>query len=380
MMKRLIINTTIVMISVLLSIVVLLFFDFIYSNYFSNNIHVVEYKVAKDHGWYELKKSHNGPALWGDHMYEINTDEYGFRVSGVDSNNKKAKYIFLGDSFTFGVNGSWDETFVGMFDSSTNDAVLNAGVPSYSPTGYLYRYKQALKLNLLEKDHIVILGLDISDVQDESSYWRDSVEHPVNIRREGQNKPSAKYLNANDKFKKFRRKNFKMTRKISRFIREYFRELRGWDNSKSAKKALNTHRSAFTWKEWSFLNKQSNNPFSDHSSFYPLGVQGGLDRVRHKLSLISKLSNENNSSLYILIYPWPAQIYYNQKFNWSDYVNKLCKEITCSGVIDAQHNFTEYANNNNSWYKDLFIFGDTHYNISGNALIFDSLSKTFLKQ
>jgi len=375
------INITLVLFGVLFSIFIFLFVDYIYSNYFSKNLKAQEYKLQKDNGFYELKKDSNLLARWGDYLYKVKTDENGFRIDeSVDSNESvKAKYIFLGDSFTFGVHNIYSETFVGMFDKYTNGKALNAGVPSYSPSGYLYEYKRALGLDVLESKHNVIVGIDISDVQDEASYWQDGINHPVNNRSAMRTEYFKKNPVDKDYFKEFRRKNFKLARRASRFVRDSIRGIRGWNETQSAIDAFDTNRSAFTWKDWGLLNKHDNKSFLDHSSYYPLGVQGGLDRIKSKIQSIALLAKKNNSNLYLLIYPWPAQIKYKQKFDWSTYVDSICHEVKCSSVINAHKRFMDYAKSNDElWYKDLYIHGDTHYNVNGNKLVYNELLKNLV--
>jgi|APSaa5957512535_1039671.scaffolds.fasta_scaffold13615_5 hypothetical protein len=379
--NRTFIKIFVIIVSIMFSAFLFLLIDFIYSNYFSIDRHVEEYKVPVSNGFYELKKKHSGLARWGDNLYLVKTDNNGFRVDESSNNReKKAEYIFLGDSFTFGVHNPYIETFVGLFDKSSNSKVLNAGVPSYSPAGYLYEYNRALELGVLEQKHTVIVGVDISDVQDEASYWQDGDKHPINSRNKIRKEFFSKNPADKDAFKEFRRKNFKLTRRISRFIRDSLRLARGLNSTESARDAFETNRSAFTWKNWDELDKYSDSAFLSHDSYYPLGVQGGLDRISSKLSSIANLAANNNANLYLLIYPWPAQIKYNQKFKWSEYINSICQEIMCNGVINAQSRFVEYADNHSdSWYKDLFVYGDTHYNINGNQLVFDELYESLLK-
>jgi hypothetical protein len=111
--------------------------------------------------------------------------------------------------------------------------------------------------------------------------------------------------------------------------------------------------------------------------YAPLGVQGGLDRIEKKITEISKTAKKHNANVYILIYPWPNQISNLQEFSWNKFANKLCRDIQCNGVIDAQPLFLDFANKNQNWYEALFLQGDIHYNVSGNELVFNSLKKYF---
>jgi hypothetical protein len=122
-----------------------------------------------DRGWYMLKPNLNATLGWGPETYPTRTDSHRFRVDDVaPRSDGAADVIFLGDSFTFGINGAWSTTFVGKFESASGSRVINAGVPSYSPTPYIFQYRRALAANLLKPRHTVVVGLDISDVLDEA--------------------------------------------------------------------------------------------------------------------------------------------------------------------------------------------------------------------
>ena len=71
----------------------------------------------------------------------------------------------------------------------------------------------------------------------------------------------------------------------------------------------------------------------------------------------------------MLIYPWPAQLEYKSLFDWPKYVEELCIEIVCSGVINTFPEFLTYKKNTKSWQKDLYIRGDMHFNQKGNFIL-----------
>jgi hypothetical protein len=131
-------------------------------------------------GWYTLNANlDRAPAAWGTTRYLVSTDEYGFRINDMGSKRRRpAGFLFLGDSFTYGITARWSETFVGMFELESAVAAINGAVPSYSPTAYIYQYRRALALNALRPRHVVVVGLDISDVQDEAALWEQGTEHP----------------------------------------------------------------------------------------------------------------------------------------------------------------------------------------------------------
>ena len=128
-------------------------------------------------------------------------------------------------------------------------------------------------------------------------------------------------LNNKDEILKnfYNKNNFKLTHQIyfgiESFVKRFVDDIQ----------VRNNDRSKFTHKEWDLI---------DHK-FSPLGVEQGLKKIRNNLIDISQFTSKNNNQLYLLIYPWPAQLSYENLFDWPKYVEELCIEIDCSGVINT---------------------------------------------
>ena len=104
----------------------------------------------------------------------------------------------------------------------------------------------------------------------------------------------------------------------------------------------NNDRSKFTHEDWKLIDEK----------FSPLGIEEGLRKIKANLLEISQILSKNNSELYLLIYPWPAQLAYESHFDWPKYVQEICIEIDCSGVINAFPDFLEYKNNTKFWQRN----------------------------
>jgi hypothetical protein len=365
-------NFIVVLLGTIFGISVVLSIDFIHSNYLGDEKLI----VPKDGGWYELSRSYAGPDQWGSYSYLVLTDKNGFRVGDNDNKQGKASLVFLGDSFTFGINGPWRETFVGMCDQYSKNKIINAGVPSYSPVGYLHQYKKILNADLIDTRHTLIIGLDISDVQDEASVWIDGNNHP--IKRKNSVNFSGK--SSHQLFSDYYAENFRK----SYFLYKRLKLLFGFDAAPKPQPfnaIINLGRSAFTWKSWEVLNNTEYDVANSAESGYaPLGVGGGLQKIQKNLIEIADLANKNRAELYILLYPWPAQIAHKSQFSWQKFAIETCKKIKCKGVIDPTQKFIAYSNLDNNWYKKLYIEGDVHFTTLGNKLIFNSLKNEGLCQ
>lgn len=339
--------------------------DFFISSYLLKSSNSI-YKKKK-YGYYELSNSYKGFEIFGSTIYEVFTDKYGFRSATNSNLKEKYNIIFLGDSATYGMM-NWEESLPGIFQIISNQKVLNAGVPSYSPTTYLHRYKKALEYELLKNNHIVIIALDISDVQDEAGHWMDpdyfdlnNVNHPINMSAFN---TSSEGSEERFHIKKWIIDNFKFSIMIYRMIKFYST---GYDYLEPI---FNTSRSAFTWKDFNQLNKLKATEGNNYTRGYlPLGVEGGLKKIKKKLIEINKIVKSNNGKgIYLFTYPWPAQVKYKDNFGWLSFVNSICFEINCLGSVDIIEDIIEISNNNNNWYKEIFLNGDIHLNSYGNKI------------
>lgn len=315
--------------------------------------------LEKDHGWYELKSDFTGFDNWGNKIYPVKTDHFGFRMDDQQTlSSTKADVIFLGDSYTYGINGSWSETFVGMLEKHIGRRVVNAGVSSYSPTVYLYQYQKALDAKILKRGHTLVVALDISDIQDEATRWEDGSSHPV-LPQQMQTKPSGE-VRLSDRIKA----RLQFTRSIYGFLKN----LAGVQSTSSV---FDMARAAFTWQDWKTLDSE---PYP--YGYAPNGVAGGIERTSTQLKNIGKLAKQQNAKLYFLIYPWPTQIKYGTaRMNWEKYVADLCKELRCAGLINTFPTFRGIAAHDISWYGNYFVEGDVHLNKQGNAVVFGEIAK-----
>ena len=318
--------------------------------------------LERDCGWYELKRDFTGFDSWGRVVYLVTTDHFGFRVNDQRdaATESAASIIVLGDSFAYGLNGKWSNTFVGMLEQSLERRLVNAGVPSYSPTAYLYQYEKALEAGILSRHHTVVVALDISDVQDEATRWESGVPHPIRLLPTSRKSAKSHSL---------------ISRIGSRLL--FTRRLAGYlglsaGGTVSEATVYDQPRSAFTWSSWERLDREGY-----PEGYAPYGVRGGIERVTSRLTQLGELVGQQEAQLYFLIYPWPAQIRYGTaRMDWESFVNDLCKDLACAGVINMFPVFREISSRNTSWYKEYFVEGDVHLSTLGNSLVFHEMSKT----
>ena len=322
-----------------------------------------------DNGWYELKKNFKGTDRFGNRQFPVETTDKGFRKKVGSSEPSQYELIFLGDSFTYGVNGPWEETFVGNFSEYTELTVLNGGVPSYSLTPYLHRYKEIIQNDLASQGHKVVVAVDISDVQDEAGYWIDGASHPEKRPAELKFKLTESYKSV--QYESPLRRIFPNVAKAYGFVKyELLGGFFGRDSSN-----LDHPRSGFTYLDWNILDKTF--PYENPPGYKPLGVQKGLGRVEKKLIEISSLVSENHGQMYILIYPWPSQLIHEDKFDFEDFIEETCNKVECSGVISLFPEFRKLQQSDPNWLSKYYHVWDVHFSKSGNKVIAKKLSENF---
>lgn len=366
-------NVLIVFFSLFFSGVVILLFDFFLGKFFLPPEMLAKDRpfLEKDLGWYELKPDYSGFDQFGPHIFPVATDSHGFRKAITEPPVSSYDIIFLGDSFTYGVNGAWEETFVGMYARESGRAVINAGVSSYSPTAYAYQYRKATAANMLKQPHIVVVGIDISDVQDEAGIWMAGDEHPRRQKAalDYQKPPVDSTQKSKPSFRKILKEKLPLTFAIYRVFRPSRSGL-----AQSDWPVFDRPRSAFTHVDWDELNKHP--AYIQESGYAPLGVRGGLDKIVLKLADIGDIARQQSAEVYYLIYPYPAQIHFSKdKFSWSEFMRETCKRNSCRGVIDTIPQFRRLANETDDWYRKYFIDGDVHFNEGGNRIVADALLK-----
>jgi len=371
--------------SLIIAIAFFTIFDLIYSSNFGVSLFNRKNAmgISRPFGWYELKKNFKGESKWGDETFMVFTDKYGFRVGNSTQMQrefyKDADLIFLGDSFTFGGSTSWRDSYVGMIEASINLKIINAGVYSYSPTAYLHQYKSVINQQLLKPGHTVVVAIDISDIQDESAYRTDGIEHPISITQIKNEKESHSSFMKRSiaELKSFKNNHLTLTNLIVEKIKH---QQNSFPAPHSQSETYDMPRSAFTWEDWGNLNQQTvkiNGIEGD--GYLPLGVEGGLERTRSKFHEIANLAKKNDAKVYILAYPWPAQIHYSDHFSWSNFLVEICQKENCNGLIDTTSVFRNLASRNSDWQKKFYIPGDIHFNQEGNKILADSVLKKINK-
>jgi hypothetical protein len=298
---------------------------------------------------------------WGKDRYQFSTNSLGFRdekVRDVSLADARPRVLILGDSFTEG-DCAWRDTYVGRIAAHFPQYdFLNGGVASYSPSNYL-NVARMLLLKGVEFDEALVF-IDISDTQDEASFYRDidasgAVAGPVDWKP-----PIASWQS---RLRLLISRHFLVTEYVCELF-ERFLVAHGYYHINWVVETISvfdSERSAWTYRKISV-------------GYAPLGVEGGIAKETAKMNLLWQELAKRHIPISVVVYPWPAQIVHDtadsrQVRIWRDWCNGKCKRFI--SLFPAFFAAKDHCPKSEPgcWYLKYFIFGDSHYNAAGNALV-----------
>ena len=337
----------------------LLFSNFIYKQKIKLRYDCFEYEYYdyKSTTYYNYYLDKNCTAIEKQRTvmpYKVLTDHNGYRYSGKERFPKKSNIVFLGDSFTYGYGVKYEDSFPGILENMDfNYNIYNLGVPGYGMQKYYYMLSDFLKNNKAEK---IFLTMDMTDVGDASSTWTFISNNKF---------PVIKSLKINveiDNWSKFKNSNFKGTKLITFHLRNFLRYLKIKHKSNESTlddAALYTTIANFTYSD-----------INSHTTFTQKSFSKGLEIIDIYFNKITELANENNSEVYLVIFPWPENLIYGQKiFNWENFSRNLCLKNNCTKVINLFSDFENIKKNKINWKNTIYIKDDVHFKKFGNQLV-----------
>ena len=343
------------------NVVAILFFasDFIYTKYLRTSTNQESaYRIKNDIFHHSLLPSFDGTASWGREIYRICTDVNGFKsdCENIFTSRNSFDIAFIGDSFTEAIGVPYEDSFVGLFANSKPDLnVANLGVSSYSPTIYRAKIEDLIRRNYVF-NHVIVF-IDISDIQDESLYFRDS---HGNVLLSSDSAVQQRVLLT--RVKQFVSDNFSLFAYGYRSVKQI---LIG-DVGASGRGIF-----ALETSEWTY-NASSN-------AYGSLGVNRSIEKAVYEMTLLHELLKGEGIKFSLGVYPWPAQIremmLNNSDSNlqadiWRDFcINR------CDHFINMFPRYFDLVKNSSidDVYNSYFIQGDVHYNRKGNQLIHEAL-------
>jgi len=302
---------------------------------------------------------------WLRDSYQFYTNSLGFRdekIREVPLADFRPRILILGDSAPEGMT-SWSDSFIGRVAANFPQyEFLNGSVEGYSPSNYLNTARMVFDKGI-DIDEVIVF-IDLSDVQDEAAFFHD---------KDG----SGAVEIANQKYSKTNRyselrlgigNHLLITNDILQFFERNLVRF-GWYHLELGHggNEFDLERSAWTYRKVS-----DKDPYE--IGYAPLGVEGGIAKEKAKMDLLWQELQKRNIPISVVVYPWPGQIAHDtadsrQVGIWRDWCEGKCKRfITLFPAFFAVRQQCPKIQPG-CWYLSHFIFGDTHYNSPGDALV-----------
>ena len=320
---------------------------------------------------HELKKNYNGLGrnTPGIKTKIINTNSFGLKSlpnKNIDFSDYNNNYIFMGDSFTEGVGVNYKDSYAGIlsekfFDKGIN--IINLSATSYSPVIYYRKTKYFVENHDLKFSKI-FLFLDISDPYDE--LYRYDLKSDIVVERKVENSYLEERLNFNflHNIKQFIFKNTTITYFVSKKLKDTI--------FKKSKEDLEF------FKKYTFISNHQANLWTYDNNYFNKEGFIGIELSKKYLLKLKNILDLQKSELIILVYPWPGQIYRNDKISLQV---KVWKEWAKNNNVKFINLFPLFFEDNQSENDRLkviekfYFYFDMHFNENGHKIVADYLWK-----
>ena len=312
---------------------------------------------------------------WLGSSYEFTTNSLGFRderIREVPLTSSHPRILILGDSATEGMT-SWQDSFVGRIAARFPQyEFLNSSVEGYSPSNYLNTAKMLIDQGVDFDEAIVFI--DISDAQDEAAFFHDTDSAGAVGTASQKRTKSSGYSDA----RLWINNHLLLTNEVFNFFeKELVRA--GWYHLDLGHggNEFDLERSAWTYRKVS-----DDEPYE--TGYAPLGLEGGIAKEKSKMDQLYRELQKRNIPLSVVVYPWPAQLAHDtvdsrQVRIWREWCQGKCDRFI--DVFPAIFAIKDQCPRlqPGCWYLSHFLFGDTHYNSAGDAVVADVISKNLVE-
>ncbi len=347
---------------------------------------------------HDLKPNLNNTIRWGNVFYQICTNEYGFKIACSQENTPSLKnydIAFIGDSFTEAVGMVYEDSFVGMFAAQNPKlSVVNLGCASYAPTVYLKKMEDLLQRGFTFK-HVVV-GIDISDIQDEGIAYALSADGskvidkatlqknaPPHAMASSANAVSSATLapaNTQPETTKLKVETKPAPDSNKRRQGKYFAEQYleyTWFLNLIVDSMLNPDLSLKRFDTQPYRSGWTH--LQDVAGTYgPEGVAGAQAQAIDSMTKLKTLLDAHGITMSVLVYPWPAQLMYAPRTHagvtlWQEF----CQQVQCANFINANDIFYDAIESSNleQVINENYIRGDFHFNRTGNLHVYQAIQK-----
>lgn len=330
---------------------------------------------------------------------ELYTNSLGFKDKSnrkIARSTEKRRIVFIGDSFTEGILLKYQDTFVGRIDSAVsvqNIEVLNAGRVSYSPIIYWRKLKYLIENVKLKFDELVVF-IDISDIDDEASYYDlsidenviDQIIEPIIEPRDY----GISWLISNQNIENIRlflRNNFIIMSGGINWIHDIIfqdtLELQKANSDSledSNQEEIDTTSTTKNDNTWDIiLADRRANWTVDEEYYKEYGIRGKPRMIKYMDKLV-KLTTEGDIDLTVVVYPWPSQIWYEDLKSmhvqiWQDWCDQ--NDVNFINLFPAFVKINIDETKKLDIISKYFVPYDLHFNKEGNKLVADEFLKRY---
>jgi hypothetical protein len=309
---------------------------------------------------------------WLGNSFEFNTNSLGFRderIRDVLATSARPRVLILGDSAPEGMT-AWDDSFMGRVAARFPQyEFLNGSVEGYSPSNYLNTARKLIDGGI-DFDEVIVF-IDLSDAQDEAAFFHD-------MGLSGAVATATQKLTKGNRYSSLRRSindHLLLTNDVFNFVERNLVRL-GWYHLDLGHggNEFDMERSAWTYRKVS-----DTDPYE--TGYGPLGLEGGIAKEKSKMDLLWQELAKRNIPISVVVYPWPAQLAHDSMDSrqvriWREWCQGKClRFVTLFPAFFAVKDRCPRTQPG-CWYLSHFIFGDTHYNSAGDALVAGEISKS----
>jgi hypothetical protein len=113
------------------------------------------------------------------------------------------------------------------------------------------------------------------------------------------------------------------------------------------------------------------------SGYGSIGVEGGIQKAKQQMDRLYELLSGHRIPLSVGVYPWPQQLLYDSENSqqvkiWRDWCAGKCKRFFNHFPV-----FFQYKDKDPDFVRNLFVWGDMHYNPHGHQILADDLIEQY---
>ncbi len=326
------------------------------------------YRIPHPYYHHTLRAGYRGKGIWGNKLYDICVNNFGFKTScknnGQTESKLKFDVVFMGDSFTEAVGLAYEQSFVGIFARKKPGlSVANMGVISYSPSVYLAKMRHFINAGLKTK-HVVV-HVDISDMHNEAVIYVDCEGGRVGDSKLGCRRASTL-------------RKLKRQLPLTAILYDSAKEL--LDSSRSVEGVVKPANGKDAMKLVYGRNIPGVWTYTIQSPDYgAAGVKGAIAKSKRKMEQLYQLLKAHGISLSIAVYPWPNQLLFDREENLQVKVwREFCK-TRCANFINSFPSFFAKVKRLgvNQVITGYYWRGDVHFNRRGNKILANDLIRAF---